>query len=1435
MEGSFVRGIAYELSVELPLVWDSDSGGLSFAFNADGVVTRCGDDDELQVGDRIVRVGDMEVVSSGRKVSWAEKWKRQIRPGARVVLERVRDYKEGYLSKKGNIHRAFKRRFFRLVSEAAEGNRKRVLLTYSRDRDAAAPLGRITLNDPGTSVVEHQNYATRFYIHSLDPPRKYSLSADSKGERDGWVAHLNGVLDRVMSVRKEGWLEKRGKGGFLGNTSYKARYFRFGMGGSGGARHRRDGALSFKYFRDDRLGSKSLGTVPFRVDHTSISVDTKDSRCFAIVTHGHGRVFELRARDRAGRDAWVDVLRDALRMLKPQVRKARVRTTVNPLAPPLPAKVRSSIWFTKHHLSKLAYQEHAAAQRAYIRRHTMEVKVPSNLISVGTADDSSTQSRRQKESAPARPAAVGDDLSTHHSRELSGITAEASAEILTRFFSTLVKCPDRKRRKVKRIKDGTSNTARADAGTGPVDEDSNRSLNQAICEKEMILWDMASSNCENIEVDATTASHILCCSDTPVPAILVGAPVFRGIHTWELTVDRISAMSHKSMDGPGTAAISVGLTDLSSDLRQSPRSSGSTRRSTVVMSSTPREHRHVNWGCRSNGFVIGDEKARFSALRQGDVVKLSVDMGKKCLRVQVQRAGAKESISDYTTTDIAVGAAVAPCVELCGLGTLVTMRRSKEATQSAPKPDVSLTKKRKSLLKAQQWLFFKATALVRYLNTCFASSDDKNTPAAATEQSSTVSKPVSKWLTPIESPVDLLQRSRDGLLLARILNEWFPTAIDVRALNTRAINRSSSLTMRASTVPSATAQSLGEDSFTSEERSSSSVATGSESTSRSGEHVVSSSTKPPKWIQSELTLGAIHENQSLVLQSCASAGVDVRPASPQALLYPFLVDPTIPVDLFWRVVIRHLEDQNTALGTRQAFTEAISKQSTDESSSSRQRTQSLVIQWANWALSVAFEGQGALQDALSGVDRMSMIATHMRDLTAPTARATLLILVASIATQCSRGDKNAEAAIANAVRTSLSDQKALGDISRDTAQKTVRGLLREGLPPAAQARINAFLPPVAPAAALKADRRLQGDMCEAAAASLWGAVVQSLMANSADLIFPLPVPQASATGSRDVKQEVSREADGRTSKETMPISGSEKRSAVTTWTNDGEPDQNNVLNTEEHMLQTWVDSVYSFSVADMFKNGADGVALGRLIDAVMPKHRLIDWKSMNLSPSDRHHRIANCHAVVRACRAPPMSLPLENISGVDLCNGTRKLVLAFLWQLMERHLFECLGELFEHMTSRASAHQRVSNLSQTQGTRQQSTVSEVVQVFDEKTMIEWANTTISEAQTKLGLPDHAVEVLNVESRLTVSDLKDAKLADGVYLCALCWAIGPDSVDWSNVVPAKTHVERVQNAKYALSVAQKLGATIFALPVEIVKLRKRKLILLIGSLLALTAA
>lgn len=109
-------------------------------------------------------------------------------------------------------------------------------------------------------------------------------------------------------------------------------------------------------------------------------------------------------------------------------------------------------------------------------------------------------------------------------------------------------------------------------------------------------------------------------------------------------------------------------------------------------------------------------------------------------------------------------------------------------------------------------------------------------------------------------------------------------------------------------------------------------------------------------------------------------------------------------------------------------------------------------------------------------------------------------------------------------------------------------------------------------------------------------------------------------------------------------------------------------------------------------------------------------------------------------------------------------------------------------------------------------------------------------KTELDLVAWANSKVGNKSNLQIASLKDKKgLSDGRFLIHLCGAIEPRYINWDLVTAGKTDEEKKLNAKYAISLARKLGAVLFCVWEDIVNVNYKQNLIIFSSLADIEAS
>jgi len=221
----------------------------------------------------------------------------------------------------------------------------------------------------------------------------------------------------------------------------------------------------------------------------------------------------------------------------------------------------------------------------------------------------------------------------------------------------------------------------------------------------------------------------------------------------------------------------------------------------------------------------------------------------------------------------------------------------------------------------------------------------------------------------------------------------------------------------------------------------------------------------------------------------------------------------------------------------------------------------------------------------------------------------------------------------------------------------------------------------------------------------------------------------------------------------------------------------------------WINSLgIEPFVHNLFEDLRDGLVLLRVMDKISPG--CVDWKRVNQKePLHKMKKVENCNYAVDLSKADPFKFSLVGVGGSDFVDGNKTLTLAEVWQLMRFHVVSILKGL---------AAGKGGNVT-------------------DDDIVKWANGKVKEG--------------GKSSKM--DSFKDSSLKSGHFFLDLLGACNKDLVDDSLITPGSSDAECMQNAKYAISLARKYGATIFLLPEDIVEVKPKMILTFVGSIMAVS--
>merc|ERR1712226_57820 len=235
---------------------------------------------------------------------------------------------------------------------------------------------------------------------------------------------------------------------------------------------------------------------------------------------------------------------------------------------------------------------------------------------------------------------------------------------------------------------------------------------------------------------------------------------------------------------------------------------------------------------------------------------------------------------------------------------------------------------------------------------------------------------------------------------------------------------------------------------------------------------------------------------------------------------------------------------------------------------------------------------------------------------------------------------------------------------------------------------------------------------------------------------------------------------------------------------------------EEKMFRNWMNSLgVKPRVNYIYSDLASGNIIFQLIDFI--KKGVVDWKRVvseeklkSLSSQQRHFEmLGNCDYVIEL--AKQLKLSMVGIGGSDLKEGNKKLILAVVWQLMRAYTLSLLAQLGGDGKP-----------------------------IEEKEIIAWTNTKLSDG-------GKSTQIKNFQDPANKNAMPIIDLID---TCA------PGTINYQVVRTGSglSEEECFSNAKYAVNMARKIGAPVYALPEDISE-GNHKMIMTVYASLMLAAS
>lgn len=230
---------------------------------------------------------------------------------------------------------------------------------------------------------------------------------------------------------------------------------------------------------------------------------------------------------------------------------------------------------------------------------------------------------------------------------------------------------------------------------------------------------------------------------------------------------------------------------------------------------------------------------------------------------------------------------------------------------------------------------------------------------------------------------------------------------------------------------------------------------------------------------------------------------------------------------------------------------------------------------------------------------------------------------------------------------------------------------------------------------------------------------------------------------------------------------------------------------ESRAEKTWRNWMNSLGVSPfvnrLYSDLADGLVLIQLFDIIKPG--CVQWNRVHKQFTRLKgfmERLENCNYSVELGRLNNFSL--VGIAGQDIVECNQTLVSALVWQLMRAYTLSILSHLAEAGNGKP---------------------------LDEAQIVEWVNRKLKAA--------------GKES--SIRSFNDSSISTAIPVIDLVDAIKSDSINYAQVLAGTTDEEKLANSKYAISMARKIGAKVYALPEDIAEVKPKMVMTVFACLMA----
>ena len=170
---------------------------------------------------------------------------------------------------------------------------------------------------------------------------------------------------------------------------------------------------------------------------------------------------------------------------------------------------------------------------------------------------------------------------------------------------------------------------------------------------------------------------------------------------------------------------------------------------------------------------------------------------------------------------------------------------------------------------------------------------------------------------------------------------------------------------------------------------------------------------------------------------------------------------------------------------------------------------------------------------------------------------------------------------------------------------------------------------------------------------------------------------------------------------------------------------------------------------------------------------MIKKKLLQKKPKNIFEQNVNCNEIIDLCKK--LHLTIVGTGGAEIREGNKKHILSIVRQMMKMHSLQVIGNK------------------------------------KEEDLVNWGNEKVDEKNK-------------------IKNIKDKKLANSLYFINIIKSIEPDAVNLDNIIQDKDDKEsKESNAKNCISIARKLGVTVFLEWKDIVLVKRNLLLTFLASI------